>query len=424
MLRNCYRFNLTNVLRCIPVADTYSFSSQNYGRLYSSSGNIERRRMSTNIIIDTTSETIVLEEGDMKIQCPFIWLRDNCRCHSCYQETAGQKLTLLKKLDIDVYPLNVGMHDDQSINVEWSDAHTSKYPLKLLKDVKFPASINPLDGLHLRYWGSEMTRDKIPTFSFHDVMSDESWLYSWLESLHTHGICILNGLGDHAGNLTRLADWVTHPRMTCHGSDFAVKATSEATDLAYTGYPLELHTDLSYYSYGPGVQLLHCIQDSVNGGLSEFADGFKVAYDLKRDDPETFEILSTVPVANVYEGIHSVSKTKYLLRAWKPIIRMSNSDHVENVVFAYSQQDTCMSVEVKDVKKVYKAMKTFLDSLYSRNNLISLKLQPGEAIIVNNTRVLHGRTAFEAGGPIQRHLQGLFLDWDEIYSRMRGMSGK
>ncbi|XP_071953132.1 gamma-butyrobetaine dioxygenase-like [Antedon mediterranea] len=412
MLRNLYRFNF-NVLRCIPVADTYSFSSQNYGRLYSSSGNIERRQISTNVIIDTTSETIVLDEGDMKIRCPFIWLRDNCRCHSCYQETAGQKITLLKELDLDVYPLNVGMHDDQSITVEWSDAHKSQYPLKLLKDVKFPASLNPLDGIDLRYWGSEMTRDKIPTFSFNDVISDESRLYSWLESLHTHGICILNGLGNHAGNLTRLADWVTHPRMTCHGSDFAVKATSEATSLAFTGYPLELHTDLSYYSYGPGVQLLHCIQDSVNGGLSEFADGFKVANDLKRDDPETFEILSTVPVANVYEGIHSISKTK-----------MSNSDHVEDVVFAYSHQDTCMSVEVKDVKKVYKAMKTFLDNLYSRNNLISLKLQPGEAICLDNTRVLHGRTAFEAGYSIQRHLQGLYLDWDEIYSRMRGISGK
>ena len=42
------------------------------------------------------------------------------------------------------------------------------------------------------------------------------------------------------------------------------------------------------------MQILHCIeQASSEGGESQFVDGFYVAQQLKENDPETFNLLST-----------------------------------------------------------------------------------------------------------------------------------
>ena len=66
----------------------------------------------------------------------------------------------------------------------------------------------------------------------------------------------------------------------------------EANNLAYTSATLGLHTDLPYYSYTPGVQLLHCLsQAQAEGGENVFADGFAAAEKIRADFPAQFELL-------------------------------------------------------------------------------------------------------------------------------------
>jgi len=45
-------------------------------------------------------------------------------------------------------------------------------------------------------------------------------------------------------------------------------------------------------------------------------------------------------------------------------------------------------------------------------------------ITFNNLRILHGRTAFgdEQGG--ERHVEGAYLDWDEVRSRIRVLKNR
>ena len=45
------------------------------------------------------------------------------------------------------------------------------------------------------------------------------------------------------------------------------------------------------------MQMLHCLTQTPSaGGESEFADGFYVAETLRKDDPEAFHTLTTVPM--------------------------------------------------------------------------------------------------------------------------------
>jgi gamma-butyrobetaine dioxygenase len=47
---------------------------------------------------------------------------------------------------------------------------------------------------------------------------------------------------------------------------------------------------------------------------------------------------------------------------------------------------------------------------------VCFKMNPGDLFIVDNQRVLHGRTGFPSAGA--RHLQGCYADRDGLYSRL------
>ena len=48
----------------------------------------------------------------------------------------------------------------------------------------------------------------------------------------------------------------------------------------------------------------------------------------------------------------------------------------------------------------------------------------GEMVTFNNLRVLHGRTAFGRDLKGERLVQGAYLDWDEVRSRIRVLKAK
>lgn len=43
----------------------------------------------------------------------------------------------------------------------------------------------------------------------------------------------------------------------------------------------------------------------------------------------------------------------------------------------------------------------------------------GDVITFDNWRLLHGRSSYEAGTEISRHLEGAYADWDVVMSRLR-----
>ena len=67
--------------------------------------------------------------------------------------------------------------------------------------------------------------------------------------------------------------------------------------------------------------------------------------------------------------------------------------------------------------KVYKAHHRFGNLLHDDKFQIKFRLGPGDIFSFNNRRVLHGRTAFDPNSG-HRHLQGYYLDRDEILRRL------
>ena len=62
----------------------------------------------------------------------------------------------------------------------------------------------------------------------------------------------------------------------------------------------------------------------------------------------------------------------------------------------------------------YKAYRKFSNIIDDPAMALTFKLNPGECFIVDNTRVLHARTAYSGKG--SRWLQGCYVDKDGLLS--------
>lgn len=108
-------------------------------------------------------------------------------------------------------------------------------------------------------------------------------------------------------------------RETHYGKEYAVRADPNATNVAYTSNPLQLHADLPYYDYTPGVTLLHCISQTKSpGAFNLLVDGFYVAEKLKRENPKAFECLTTTLVNWSDYGTQDGFRFEKIMR--KPVI--------------------------------------------------------------------------------------------------------
>lgn len=72
------------------------------------------------------------------------------------------------------------------------------------------------------------------------------------------------------------------------------------------------------------------------------------------------------------------------------------------------------------VEAFYAAYRHFVTLLESPRYQVRFKLEPGDLFIVDNLRVLHGRTGFSAAG--QRRLQGCYADRDSLRSKLAVLS--
>ena len=72
----------------------------------------------------------------------------------------------------------------------------------------------------------------------------------------------------------------------------------------------------------------------------------------------------------------------------------------------------------------YKAYRKFAQTIFDDKMQLNIKLQPGQAMIFDNRRVLHARTSFSFGSSEMseneyspRHFQGCYADKDAVYSK-------
>jgi gamma-butyrobetaine dioxygenase len=337
-----------------------------------------------------------------------VWLRDNCPCPDCRHQS-GQRLLDTRTIPDDLH-LGAAQAGDAHIHVAFDDGHAADYDAGWLRAHCYCGAESLTTARRL--WDASIAKE-LPSLPYDEVAAGGDGLRRWLAFVDELGFAVLTGGPTEPETVTRVAELFGYVRETNYGRLFDVRSVVNPSNLAYTGLGLGGHTDNPYRDPAPTLQLLHCLSSSAGGGENTLVDGFRAAHELRHRDPDAFALLSSRPIRFRYSDEDTQLETE------APVIALDVRGEVCGVRFN-TRSAAPFRLAEDEVEAYYRAYQVFGRLLEDDAFRIRFKLEPGDLFVVDNLRVLHGRTAYSEAG--ERHLQGCYADRDGLRSTLAVLS--
>jgi len=336
-----------------------------------------------------------------------IWLRENCPQDR--DPRNGQRLVDI--LDVPPEPAigAASQGSNGSILITWrSEAKSAWFGLDWLRGHCYCEEHRRSRNQKPILWTAKNAGDLL-TLDYPALESRKSRA-QWLRALAEYGIAFLRNVPCTDGQVLQVARFVGYVRETNYGRTFDVRSVDKPNNLAYSDLGLGVHTDNPYREPVPGLQILHCLQASDEGGESVFVDGFAVAESLRTDHLQAFETLARVEVPFAF------CDDTAELRARRPLLTVSPTG--ELLAVHYNNRSIApLSLAPDELAQFYSAYRLFAGLLRSSAFEFRIKLGNGDLVAFNNCRLLHGRTAVQPGAA-KRWLQGCYVDQDGMLSNL------
>lgn len=375
---------------------------------------------------------------------PNLWLRDSCRCPKCFQrDTLSinhghdlfkmslnptlQKVTLDREGNLDLVWGGEEQGHHTVFDPSWLRVHC--YKDQALKKPQKP-----------ELWDASVS---FPYFDYHEVISDEQTWLSCLNKLAYLGIAIVENAPNNQVSFAKLVERIGQPRQRYHPTNLFVidkndKIGKIGQDIqhSYQWGRLRNHTDLTAYDIPAGIQYLQCAvydnPDHDRQAYSTVVDGFKLAEVIKAENPYFYELLTTeyIPAGRrrlVVEeelGENDSSAKKYEWDAYRHnhLIQLDENGEVYQICYNHN---TRIPLEVSDdkIEDLLAAYRRFTELLQDPQYNIEFLLNPGQVLMVNNWRVLHGRTGMWSA-QLKRTLFGAYFEEETFRTRRRILLGE
>jgi gamma-butyrobetaine hydroxylase len=349
-----------------------------------------------------------------------VWLRDNALDAKTRSPTNGQRLMTVLDIAENVVIASALIDGRGDVALIFApDPHESIFPAAWLcarSYDKAPPRERGWVGPEIELWDNTL-QSRALAAAYPQLRRDRRALGDWLETVRRYGFAILTETPVHSGGLAEIADLFGYIRETNYGRWFDVRAEVNPSNLAYTNLGLQAHTDNPYRDPVPTLQLLNCLENSVEGGDSIVVDGFKAAQRLRDENPRGFDLLSRYPARFEYAGAAGVR-----LGAKCPFIELGPDGELIAIRFNNRSAAPIVDVPYDAMEAFYAAYRRFAAILEDPSMEVTFKLQPGEAFIVDNMRVLHARKAFSGSG--KRWLQGCYADKDGLLSTLAAIEAE
>ena len=346
-------------------------------------------------------------DGTSHVFHPF-WLRENCACPECLNQSTREQLLDIRDLPLDIAARTVETDDMGAVRVTFSDGHTSRFhPGWLWAHAWEGWALAPLEPV---YWTDEPMHEP-PTFDGPRATSDETVMADALAAFERYGIVRLRGLPTAPGTVEAFALSIGPVRETQFERVFNVVSKADADSNAYTPEALTGHVDLPTWEATPGIQMLHCLVNTANGGASTMVDGFAIAEHLRTHEPDIYENLTTVCWS------HSARKFDTGYRWRGPVIERGPDGQLVGIRFTAFSRDP-LQVAPELIEPSYRALRRFLDLMDDPRYRMEYPFVPGDLVMFDNRRILHGRTAFDPASG-DRHLQGIYIERDSARAKRR-----
>ncbi|HEV7135496.1 MAG TPA: TauD/TfdA family dioxygenase [Steroidobacteraceae bacterium] len=348
--------------------------------------------------LETTPPRVLAESGQSAVELPALWLRERCQDPVNLDAHTEQRLFDPHRLPDDLSLVSIEAHGEDRARLAFSDGYSGDYELHRLAD-----ELDQEDGLPREIpWRADLPLEAI-SVDGRALDSDGLRLRS-IEILLSHGIVIIRNLPTHPECILEVARRFGYVRETNFGRLFEVYSRPGSNDLAYRPVPLGAHTDNPYREPVPGVQLLHCLVNETTGGWSTLVDSLSVAAALQEEDPQGLELLASTPVR-----FRFIDANEELIER-RPIVQRDASGRMTGVHYS-PRLDYLPLLDAATTRRFQRARRRLSELFADRRFELRFPLRAGELMMFNNSRVLHGRTAYDPNEG-RRHLQGCYIDLD------------
>ena len=361
--------------------------------------------------IELNDNKVFFEKQGAKKEIHPFWLRERVNSENFLDQKTQQRLfdpTMLKNSS-EISKVNIS---DKFLEVSFKDGAYAKLVIEnILKEFEKDNELYFIDKIS---WKSDFQNNNI--YKFNKNFFEEKIMYESLLDFYKYGFVIFENVPTQDNFIVNFANSIGSIRRTNFGEFFNVKSKPNPNDLAYTSLPLAPHTDNPYRKPVPCIQLLHCIENEVDGGLSTLVDGLAVTEELKKEHPTFFQILTEIKVRFQFVDDNVV------LEDWAEMIQLDENKRLKQVRF--SPRLDFVPLMDKEKLELYYAARNKISEMYNSEKFrIEFKLKPGDLLMMDNYRLLHGRTEYNANEG-NRFLQGCYIDYDSTEGKLKHLKRK
>ena len=334
-----------------------------------------------------------------------LWLRCRSEEPGQIEPVSRQRLFTPLDLALDVVVTRCELDGDVLVT-SFTDGHTARLPVTgveralgwIADDEQPPAAepwTAPLEPFPYVDWSG---------IGWSDADSEPDAVLAYLDAFHRHGYVVFRNTPVAEETVRRVCDRLGYISGNNFGWVFDVRADPKPTDLAYTSVALLAHTDQPYRQPTPGIQLLHCLRNEAPGGDSTLADGLAGAEALRLADPEAWHACVETEMEFRYDMITDTVVSHGHLLEYDRHGRFRQ-------IRLNTKLDAPLPPADGDLDAFYRGRRWLSAWLNDPAHQVTFRLEPGDLMFMDNIRVLHGRTEFDASRGA-RHLQGAYIDHD------------
>ncbi len=344
-----------------------------------------------------------------------IWLRHTCRCKICGTYESGIRALRLTEIPDDITIANATADEQGTVAVTWSnDGHAGRFEAAWLRT----NCNSPEERRRRRWkpvlWGKEL-EGQVPEADYKACKTGGTARLAMLEHLRDYGFVLVRNAPREAEATPDIAALAGPLRVTNYGSVYDFTYKPDALVYGDLDVKLDPHCDEPYRQAPPSITCFHFVRAASSGGASTMTDGFRLGAVLRQEDPEAFELLSSVPLT-------------HYRRLWK----QGRDFRMRAPVFSLDDEGEIAGIRINDrgagpldmaddlVRPMLRALRKLEAMFFDEANQVMVPVGTGEALFFNNQRVLHGRTAFAPDG--KRFMRTCHVELDEFHSTLRMLS--
>jgi len=368
---------------------------------------------------NATTLRVRYSDSDKPLDLPTLFLRDGCQCPKCVDPSSGQKTFSTTDLPDAPSIMSARAMPDGTVEIIWHNdplseggKHQTLLKPELIK--RWREGDNTTRGQNIPSgpmipWDRAMYQALLNKgwcrVKYKDWIHNDNAFWSAFHDFCRTGLLFVTDVPEDEASVERIAKRIGPLQHTFYGWTWDVRSKPRAENVAYTNVFLGLHQDLMYHNPIPRVQLLHCLANSCEGGESLFASGIRAAYELQQTDPINYGVLTRYDTHYCYDR----NGHYYHARRCTIVEGLPGGPIMTHWAPPFQGTQRRLSGPVQpSLLRWKRAATAFQKTIEDERNMYEYKLKPGECVIFDNQRVLHGRREFQTTQG-SRWLKGAYI---------------